>query len=248
MKKLYFLPFISIAFILITGCSDNSTDNQKTITLVEKYQSAILDAMITDSNEISNSLISVIKSNSYIKWQNVENKDYVMALTFTKYISSFPVGQQIETKWGEVWVTMVPEMFDFFKNYQISTDSSLQLRIQQLLGLPATKDEQYLIEIWVKPEDLFRPSPDNEITDSRADLVFPKDVKSDYVVWYNSNVVSSYFTETQGTKYPWTRLGYTYDWGNPSNEKGLSEFVLRKNSQVIVKSVKSAREYILSVN
>ena len=27
--------------------------------------------------------------------------------------------------------------------------------------------------------------------------------------------------------YPWTRLGYTYDWGNPRNLVGLSEFVLR---------------------
>jgi hypothetical protein len=27
--------------------------------------------------------------------------------------------------------------------------------------------------------------------------------------------------------YPWTRLGYSYDWGNPKNPVGLSEFVLR---------------------
>jgi hypothetical protein len=248
MKKYYNLSLIISAFIMFTGCADNSTNNQKAATLDEKYKSAVLDAMIADSNEISNALIPVIKSNSYIKWQNVDNKDYVLAVTFTKYKSSYPVNQTIDTKWGEVWVTIVPEMLDFFKNYQITTDSSLQLRINQLLGMPVTATEQYLVEMWVKPEDLFRPSPDNEITDTRADLVFPKDVNPDYVVWYNSNVVFSYFPEVQGTKYPWTRLGYTYDWGNPENEKGLSEFVLRKNSQVIVKSVKSAREYILSVN
>jgi hypothetical protein len=32
--------------------------------------------------------------------------------------------------------------------------------------------------------------------------------------------------------YPWTRLGYTYDWGNPVNHVGVSEFVLRIDPNV----------------
>lgn len=32
--------------------------------------------------------------------------------------------------------------------------------------------------------------------------------------------------------YPWTRLGYTYDWGNPRSHVGASEFVIRLNPAV----------------
>ena len=35
-------------------------------------------------------------------------------------------------------------------------------------------------------------------------------------------------------RFPWTRLGYTYDWGNSTSEIGLSEFVIKNNSQVTV--------------
>ena len=31
---------------------------------------------------------------------------------------------------------------------------------------------------------------------------------------------------TVASPYPWTGLGYTYDWGNPNNHVGLSEFVV----------------------
>jgi hypothetical protein len=31
---------------------------------------------------------------------------------------------------------------------------------------------------------------------------------------------------TASSPYPWTALGYTYDWGNPGNHVGLSEFVV----------------------
>jgi hypothetical protein len=31
---------------------------------------------------------------------------------------------------------------------------------------------------------------------------------------------------TASKPYPWTSLGYTYDWGNPFTHVGLSEFVV----------------------
>jgi hypothetical protein len=43
--------------------------------------------------------------------------------------------------------------------------------------------------------------------------------------------------------YPWTQLGYTYDWGGDGDEVGLSEFVVRKGSEVVVKDVFTVAEY-----
>ncbi|NVN90305.1 MAG: hypothetical protein HXX11_06835 [Desulfuromonadales bacterium] len=44
-----------------------------------------------------------------------------------------------------------------------------------------------------------------------------------YSSWFNNR--SRYGYTKVSSPYPWTRLGYTYDWGS-SNHTGLSEFVL----------------------
>ena len=42
---------------------------------------------------------------------------------------------------------------------------------------------------------------------------------------------------------PWTRLGYTYDWGESSNHVGLSEFVLAKGASLEVDAVTPVDDY-----
>lgn len=46
-----------------------------------------------------------------------------------------------------------------------------------------------------------------------------------------------------GPPYPWTRLGYTYDWGNAKSRVGLSEFVIRKGARLTVHSVSTTEGY-----
>ena len=72
------------------------------------------------------------------------------------------------------------------------------------------------------------PPPD--ITETEMTDAFSEEVDEDYKEWFDSNIISSYFDG----KYPWTRLGYTYDWADNGEEYGLSEFVVRKNSEVKV--------------
>jgi len=57
---------------------------------------------------------------------------------------------------------------------------------------------------------------------------------------HEPNILSLYFEDK---KYPWTRLGYTYDWGNPCHEVGLSEFVIKKDAEVIVEDIETVEEY-----
>ena len=47
----------------------------------------------------------------------------------------------------------------------------------------------------------------------------------------------------QKPPYPWTRLGYTYDWGPAKSPVGLSEFVVFKGSTVGVRKVYTNEEY-----
>lgn len=64
--------------------------------------------------------------------------------------------------------------------------------------------------------------------------------------WFNKNIIASYFNQHD---YPWTRIGYTYDWAhalradgnNGASEYGLSEFLVPQHSKVTI-------EYTLSID
>ena len=44
--------------------------------------------------------------------------------------------------------------------------------------------------------------------------------------------------------YPWTRLGYTYDWADNGQEYGLSEFLIRQGAEVEVAFTMTTEEFI----
>ncbi len=238
MKKINFtilIVFIS-GLLLFNSCAKDTEKgplSQTTQAPVnsddERYKHAIEDAMIAEPGEICNKLIAINDSNTYLTWSGTVNDKKVLVVTWTKYPGSYPEGATITTSWGEVWVTVVPEIEDWFKN-NYSSGSNYVFRAEELLGLPKNKGYTHFAELWVNPADLFRPSPDNEVTDNVAQLDFPPNADSTYKVWFNNNIIYSYYP----MRFPWTRLGYTYDWGNSTSEIGLSEFVIKNNSQVTV--------------
>ncbi len=209
--------------------------------LNQTYTNAIDDAMIADDNEISSNLTPITEDNSNLTWQGNSSDKRVLVVLWTTHKSSYPVGENVTTYWGETWVTVVPEIKNFFKSHSIS-EQYLQLRVAQLLGLPPDSKDDYFVEVWVAPKDLFRPTPDNEINDTTAQLDFPSSVDPAYEKWFDDNIISSYFPK----EYPWTRLGYTYDWGNPNSHIGMSEFVIKNNSNITVKSLQTTKEYLAS--
>ncbi len=209
------------------------------LTLDELYQNAIEDAMVANASEISNTLTSILESNQNLNWTGEAGNESVLVVTFTKYASSYPVGETVNTTWGDTWVTVAPELKTFFKNHS-DANMNVTLRAIQLLGLPPNNSNLYFVEMWVNPQSLFRPTPDNEINDTTAQLTFPDSATSDYKTWFNNNIIYSYYPE----RYPWTRLGYTYDWGSTKSHVGLSEFVIKQNSMVTVESVTPTIEYL----
>ncbi len=239
MKKSISILILSV-LLLITGCDfEKNPVTQNTKSNEQVYEAAVQDAMVIEENEICNNLISIVPNNNYLTWSN----GYVLVVVWTKYNSSYPVSDTISTWWGETWVTAVPEIKDWFKRNNIS-ENKLTLRTEQLLGMPANSGYSYFAELWVKPADLLRPAYDNEITDNTCGIYFPETVSNDYVLWFNNNIISSYYSGKGADKSPWTRLGYTYDWGNQKNEIGLSEFIIKKDAKVIVKSIQLTQDYL----
>jgi hypothetical protein len=285
----YLKHFVSVSFcsciFLLTACGSDSPAPvfPVPVSLQAQYSSAVNDARSVEPTEISRYLTPINTENPNLIWENGVVGSRLLVVTWlgdagAYYKCSDPGGCSGNTsciEGGECptykydnWVTVVPEIKNFFGIIRPQP-----LRIAQLMGLPPEyaiagdpKEAKYLLELWVSPQDLFRPCPDTEISDTVCETNFPTDsfrmldlnnkvrategadygVFKTYSSWFNNRTRNIYTTGS--SPYPWTRLGYTYDWGS-SNHKGLSEFVLHGRKvdgsaiSVGIKSVKTTAEY-----
>ena len=68
-----------------------------------------------------------------------------------------------------------------------------------------------------------------------------RDMSYTYEEWFTDRKNTIYYGDHP---YPWTGLGYTYDWGDPGCEVGLSEFVILGGSTVGVQDVVPTADYL----
>ncbi len=210
--------------------------------LEKRYHYAVQDAAIAEPAEISKNLVAIVPSNHNLIWKNKDDSQNakILVVTWTNYNGyDDKIGQSIALS-REVWVTTAPEIKHFCKTVK----ENRTLRLEQLLGLPPKAGKTKFIEMWVKPNDLFRPSADPEISDNEAETEFRMAnkfvrISDDYIKWYNDLKMQSYGSNG----YPWTRLGYTYDWGNEHQHVGLSEFVILPGAAVEIHAISSTIEY-----
>lgn len=118
-----------------------------------------------------------------------------------------------------VWTFTDKEIIKWFKECADKDKvADWPLRFNQLVGMPYNKSYKCVTALWVSPADLRRPAYE----------------------WFNGNIIWSYFDSA----YPWTRLGYTYDWADNGVEYGLTEFIILKNSVVDVEWTKTQEEFL----
>ena len=239
-RKIFLIFLVSLVF---SACGDSQNNaSSQTSDYLAQYTLAVEDAKIAEANEICETLVEITTDNDSLQWTTFYGESYVLTLTWTQYDSyNNHENETMALVWGKTWVSIPFEMKQFIANNNIDTSQKI-LRYEQLLGLPQNSRKKWFVEMWVKPTDLFRPSSDSEIFDCRAELDFSADTPPSYqyIQWFVENKISSYYGQN---KYPWTRLGYTYDWGNQNSEIGLSEFVIEKNAVVIIKSVAATLDY-----
>jgi hypothetical protein len=233
-----FVVGLMVGLALFQAVLVTTSPARRQLSLVESYNDSINRTMTPDRGSV-NDLTPIVFTNQNLIIQGTEDNWTVLMVTWTKYSSSYHVGQNVTTWWGDTWVTVAPELREFF-THNVDRNTNLTLRADQLLGLPPTSSNLYFIEMYVHPADLFRPAADNEINDTSASLTIPQNINATYKQWFDGYTISSYFPK----KFPWTRLGYTCDWGNPNTYEGLSEFVIRKNATVMVHSVSPNSAYL----
>ena len=208
----------------------------------QAYLAAIQDAKVAEPSEISKDLWAITAANPELMWDGEPGNSRVLVVTWTSYTGyNAQVGQDIQTT-RDIWVTAVPQVQEFVRNHRVGADD-LTLRLEELLGVPPESGKTTFVEFWVRPADLVRPSPDPEVSDQEAELAFPTSpvlsVSDAYVQWFNSLLGTSY----GDGGYPWTRLGYTYDWGDSTNHVGASEYVIWQGATVGVQGTWTTEDY-----
>lgn len=215
------------------------------------YQQAVEDAATVDPEETFASLTPIRPDNTNLVWN--EDGSRVLVVTwksqgsYERFLKPYTYTSDHENY--VVWVTAVPEVRSFCHGYLLdhmdAGSADLDLRLKQHLGLGADWQYDVFVEMWVSPEDLFRPCVDPEITDTQCQLSFGPEIPqvkniSDYASFYKNLYYGSF---RQGPGVPWTGLGYTYDWGNPAQEIGASEFILVPGAEYEIHRVMSTAQY-----
>lgn len=238
MKKLLVL---ALAFLLM-GCTKTVPvyTPPEPVTLDELYQASIYDAMVADSSEICDTLWPIHSSNTRLVWKTIGNEVYVLAGSFNKYPGSYS-GPSVVNTWGEIWV-FIPSQYKSKMSASYYPYTDTLLRTRQLLGLPPSNSSQYIVELWVKPKDLFRPATDPKVDTKTTGLFFPANTDPLHTKWFNQNIYDAYFGTA--THLPWTRLGYSYDWAKGASEIGVEEYCIKTGSLLYVNKLALATTYI----
>lgn len=239
-----------------------------------EYLTAITDAAVALPSEVARDLLVPAPSDARTRWKTIDGVDYLLvtALRFAP-VSTVDPGAQF-TLDASRWVSIPGQLASECVRYSCAKlgTQQLDLTLKQVLGLPPDADYRYVSEFWVKPADMFRPCTDPRITSpSCPELVVGAsagipttvgEVTLTEFLWSQANYAwrapdrfrpkaavscaQDYANASVGQCYgfPWTRLGYTYDWSpGAKDDIGLTEFVVAKGAVAYLERVGTQREF-----
>jgi hypothetical protein len=159
---------------------------------------------------------------------------------------------------SRMWVTLAGEVQETCRNWKLQGDA-LRVRLEQLLGLPPNTPERWrkthVLTLEVPRQALDRPCF-GELNDAQGlprCTLRPSPHADPALTQFVSSQMASVWVhgEPQGPGYPFTRLGYTYDWypGAASRGRyGASEFVIKPRTQVVVRAEAATDSYCRPVD
>lgn len=221
------LAAITLIAALVAGCADQRT---------------IYDASIRDTAVYTAAHVQPLTPLSYP----------VQAANLTTYSdwAAERVGKTVPLT-RDTWITVEPEVQSACRSFP---PSEVVPRLNQLLGLqPATpQDAPKMVLMTIAQEQpvgptgkgIFRPcaDPDPTTTTCGNTLKGPDAFGS----WLAATALGNYRIdpEMKQTGYPWTRLGYTWNWDPASpDHRGPQEYVVPKGTQVTIRAVVPAAAY-----
>lgn len=223
----------SLLLILLLGYGKSTLAFQSDpdqSSILAAYNAAIYDAAVYKSSNLRPLMPLEFDSTKAVSVVTLTNSNYKLGKTKLS---------------DDVWVTAVPEVRDVCRGFS----DDLEQRLRQLLGLHPSEKFTNFVVMRVKERSIFRPTtnPDPTTTlpcSSPAPAIcgeaFPVGVSKAHVRWLADQMLNSYVIPVG---YPWTRLGYTYNWRPGANKYGASEYVIRKGSTVTVTEIVRYKKY-----
>ena len=242
MRRFYFLA-ISVALAVSSGCS---LGPQKTPQ--QLYELGVMDAAVAMPEKITP--LKPLPPGASVKLVS-----WVTAARVP--CDGKPACNWVPSTYDYTWVTLDGEVRQLCQQWHLSGDK-LRRRLEQLLGLPPDSPAQFLKQQFVTLEvprtNLARACRGVNMGDSEhpeCTLESQDDTPIELKNYVQQQIANSYVLHSKNFPgYPFTRLGYTYDW-NPKaakNHYGASEFLIVPNTPVQVLSIISTDDYCRSGN
>jgi hypothetical protein len=189
----------------------------------ERYVEAVADMSVAQPWEMTNALTPLPQTGTYrvATWIRADQQNRYPSAPSSDF--NYPLG-------GDTWVTLEPKLKNFctdFVNAVSSDPAALTLRLEQRLGLPLVSSKTHFAVFEIDASSpnsgkkLFRPCGDT----STATTSCPVGINGDNLFLYRQ-YYQSYGT-TLPVQYPWTSLGYTFDWAPDPNVLGRRDSYVR---------------------
>jgi len=218
----------------------NNNINNKNDTLL--YSKSLQYASYIFGLPQTNQLVS-IQNNNLNEYNKVIIKDttYITVYTFT---NGNYYNDRIDEKTATTRLVWIFTKDDFLNKFKCFNGEDTLYRINQLMGFPPNKKIDKIVEIKVKPEDLIRPCLDKEINDCECNLNTKKADGGILDYYIQEHYKASFNNKSIFDNYPFTMLGYTFDWNPYSmNHIGVSEFVIKPASIIIPFHMYSVKDF-----
>ncbi len=233
MKRIVCIVLAAISLLVLASCG------AKKLTDDELFENAVRDAVFADEDEVL-PLVNISKDDENVIFS--EDGKRVLVAFMHKYPDSYPAGETITLQWGNVWCVSAGEFHSWMKNNNEKVEDWTQ-RIHQVMGMPYSKEYTTVTALWVDTDLVYRPA---NVTDPNAEMktelqpTGDEEFDATYKEWFDGNIIWSYFDSA----FPWTRLGYTYDWADNGKEYGLSEFLVFSGAEATVEYTYSVDEFV----
>ena len=226
MSKKIVFALIMAAAVCLTGCK-----KEPPRTPEELYGDAVRDAAFADEDEIL-PLVSLTESDPMTTWQDGK----VLLLTWHNYPDSYPEGETVTIQWGPVWTFTDKEIASHGKEFADDPET----RLKQLIAFAPDSEHSTVTGFWVDPQDVKRPAYQTDPTIGNMTNNFGESVDEEFKEWFDDNILWSYYYGN----FPWTRLGYTYDWADNGTEYGMTEFIVESGAEVKVEFTETTDEFL----
>lgn len=222
------------------GLKKASEEVWKEIQVIKETQ------LIKEKNSLrkKTQLLCIITGNPHVEMSHdsVLVGSLVSSGAYTKYYKN------TNSVGTNVWVFIPKELKKGMENKLKHSTAYVDTlkRLHQFLGLDTIRTQlrDTFVFFKIKKQDLFRPAYNSSIeseVEANATECRTTDSKDPIII--------NWFLNQQKTNsYPWTRMGYTYDWGDNNEHFGATEFVTKKGVGINCRGYMTVSNFLQNYN